>query len=361
MSTPNFQLSTTKPLSFAGLWKAHALEIGSWPLGFVALTSIALLLPVQVLAQGRTHQFTPTSGVRTFAVRPPVLTIAPGDTVETETFSRPGDYYDPKQPGPWPGEVGPFRITGAEPGDTLVVRILKLTPNRDVAVSSVVPNGISGVAADSRTRMLNDPLPPRRFVWRLDRQRMVGILDLPKSAMKRVEVPLRPMLGRIAVAPAGDEAFGGLWPGDFGGNMDASDVTAGATVYLPVFHPGALFYFGDFHALQGDGEIAGSGLESTADVTLQFDLIRKKAIRWPRIENGEHIMVAGSARPLIDALRIAYVELIDWLAADYGFDRMEAYQLASQAGTVRVANVVDPNYTVVARFPKSLLPARHRD
>jgi amidase len=312
----------------------------------------------EVFAQATTHKYGPTAGVQTFAVRPPVLRVRPGDTVETQTFSRPGDYYDPKTAGPWPGEVGPFFVEGAAPGDTLVVRILKLAPNRDVAISNVTPSGISGVAGDGRTRMLNDPLPARRFVWQLDRQRHVGILDLPNSRSKRIEVPLRPMLGRVAVAPAGEEAWGGLWPGDFGGNLDASDVTAGATIYLPVFHPGALFYFGDFHALQGDGEIVGSGLESTADVTFQFDLIKDRRIRWPRLENDEHIMVAGSIRPLIDALRIAYVELIDWLVADYGFDKMEAYQVASQVGVVRVANVVDPNYTVIAKFPKKLLPPR---
>ena len=93
-------------------------------------------------------------------------------------------------------------------------------------------------------------------------------------------------------------------------------------------------------------------------MTFQFDLVKGKRIRWPRIENDEYIMVAGSIRPLIDALRISYVELIDWLVADYGFDRMEAYQVVSQAGVVRVANVVDPNYTVVAKFPKRLLPRR---
>jgi acetamidase/formamidase len=320
--------------------------------------SMAAALISPVPASADTHTFKPTAGVQTFAVRPPVLKVKPGDTVETETFSKPGDYYDPQKAGPWPGEVGPFSIEGAEPGDTLVVRILKLTPNRDTAISNVTPNGISGVAADGRTRMLNDPLQPRRFVWRLDRARMMGILDLPNSASKRIELPLSPMLGRVAVAPAGEEAWGGLWPGDFGGNLDASDVTAGATVYLPVFHPGALFYFGDFHALQGDGEIVGSGLESTADVTFQFDVIKGRRIRWPRIENDEHIMVAGSVRPLIDALRIAYVELIEWMMSEYGFDKMEAYQVASQAGQVRVANVVDPNYTVIAKFPKKFLPPR---
>lgn len=318
---------------------------------------VALSIGVPVLAQ-TTHKYKPTVGVQTFAVRPPVLTIRPGDIVETETFSRAGDYYDPNKAGPWPGEVGPFLIDGASPGDTLVVRILKLTPNRDIAISNVTGTGISGVAADGRTRMLNDPLPARRFVWRIDRQRLTGTLDLPNSTTKRIELPLRPMLGRVAVAPAGEEAWGGLWPGDFGGNLDASDVGQGATIHLPVFHPGALFYFGDFHALQGDGEIVGSGLESTADVTFQFDLIKGKRIRWPRIENDEHIMVAGSVRPLIDALRIAYVELIEWLVADYGFEKMEAFQIASQAGVVRVANVVDPNYTVIAKFPKKFLPAQ---
>lgn len=321
-----------------------------------ALTILLVVVPSTLSAEQ--HKYKPTSGVQTFAVRPPVLKIRPGDTVETETFSRPGDYYDPKTAGPWPGEVGPFHIESAAPGDTLVVRILKLAPNRDIAISNVTPTGISGVAGDGRTRMLNDPLPARRFVWQIDRARMTGILDLPNSASKRIELPLRPMLGRVAVAPAGEEAWGGLWPGDFGGNLDASDVGQGVTIYLPVFHPGALFYFGDFHALQGDGEIVGSGLESTADVTFQFDLIKGKRIRWPRLENDEYIMVAGSVRPLIDALRIAYVELIEWLVSEYGFEKMEAYQIASQAGVVRVANVVDPNYTVIAKFPKKSLPAR---
>jgi amidase len=306
-------------------------------------------------ATGQTVTFEPAAGVPTFAVRDPILRIKPGTTVQTRTFSKPGDYYDPKVAGPWPGEVGPFHIEGAEPGDTLVVRVLRLRPNRDNAISNVTPGGISGVAGDSRTRLLNEPLPARRFVWQIDRTRNVGIIDLPGSTVKRLEIPLRPMLGRVATAPAGEEAYAGLWPGDFGGNMDASDVTEGATVYLPVFHPGAQFYFGDFHAAQGDGEIAGSGLESTADVTFQFDVLKGRRIRWPRIENDEYIMVAGSQRPLIDALRIAYVELIEWLVADYGFDKMEAYQVASQVGVVRVANVVDPHYTVVAKFPKALL------
>ena len=318
---------------------------------------ILLVMGVACPALADTITFTPKTGAQTFAVREPVLRLKPGDTLESPTFSQPGDYYE-RAGGAWPGEVGPIFIEGATTNDTLVVKILKVRPNRDTAVSSVSPNGISGVAADNRTRMLNPPLPAKRFVWKIDRARNVGILDIPESASKRIELPLKPMLGRLAVAPAGQEAFGGLWPGNFGGNMDSSDAVEGTTVYLPIFHDGAYFYFGDGHALQGDGEIVGSGLETTMDVTLQFDIIKGQKIAWPRYEDAEYIMVAGSGRPLIDAFRIAQVELIDWLVADYGFDRMDAYQVVSQAGVTRVANVVDPNYTVMAKFPKKFLPAR---
>lgn len=309
------------------------------------------------VAQTPTHTFTPQAGVATYAVRPPILRVRPGDTLEAPTFSRPGDYYD-REGGAWPGEVGPIHVEGAAPGDTLVVKVVRVQLNRDTAVSSVRPGGLSALATDGRLRLLNDPLPARRFVWQLDRTRRVGRLDLPNSRTGRIEIPLDPMVGRVAVAPAGEEAFGGLWPGAFGGNMDASDIREGATVHLPVFHDGALFYFGDIHAAQGDGEVCGSGLETTAVVTLQFDLVKGKKIAWPRIEDATHIMVAGSARPLIDAFRTAHVELIEWLVAEYGFEKMEAYQVVSQVGTARVANVVDPLYTVVAKFPKALLPRR---
>ena len=321
-----------------------------------AALGVLLLLPSSLDAQ--TVRFEPTSGAPTFAVREPVLRIAPGTTLESRTFSRPGDYYE-AQGGAWPGEVGPIYVEGATTGDTLVVRVLKVRPNRDTAVSSVGPF-LSAVAGDSNLKLLNDPIPTRRYVWRLDRDRMVGMLDLPQSASKRIELPLSPMLGRVAVAPRGQESFGGLWPGNFGGNMDASDVREGTTVYLPIFHDGAYFYFGDGHALQGDGEICGSGLETTMDVTLQIDVIKGHAIDWPRLEDADHLMVAGSARPLVDAFRIAQVELIDWLVEDYGFERLDAYQVVSQAGSTRVANVVDPAFTVVAKFPKRHLPPRVR-
>jgi len=299
-----------------------------------------------------TKKFKPEKGVQTFAVREPVLRIQPGDVVETESLY--GGYYE-KVGGAWPGEVGPFYIEGATTNDTLAVKILRLRTNRDHAVSTHTPGSISAVASDRYTRMLNAPIPAKRYVWRLEKNGTVGVLDLPDSK-KRLEVPLSPMLGRVAVAPAGEEAWGGLWPGNFGGNMDVSDVREGATVYLPVFHDGAYFYFGDGHALQGDGEICGSGLETTMEVTFQFELIKGKKIAWPRIENDEYIMTVGSVRPLSDALRIAAVEMVEWLENEYKFDRWDAYQTVSQLAVMRVGNMVDPNYAVVVKIPKRLLP-----
>src|SRR5262245_3450262 len=299
--------------------------------------SLALLLAASLgaaAASAETHRLKPTVGHPTFAARPPVVTVKPGDVLESESLW--GEWYE-KAGGKWPGEVGPIAIEGAEPGDTLVVEVLKVRPNRDTAVSTQ-GGRFGALVPDEGTALLNARIPTCRYVWRLDREAMTGTVDLPGSATKSVTVPLRPMLGRVAVAPEGDEAFGGLWPGPFGGNMDASDVRDGTTVYLPVFHPGALFYFGDGHALQGDGEVCGSGLETSMDVAFRFGLLKKKEIAWPRLEDAEHLMVAGSARPLTDALRIAFVELIDWLAQDHGFAKADAYELVSQVAVVRVAN-----------------------
>ncbi len=313
-----------------------------------------VLLVVPALAGAETHHLKPTVGYPTFAARPPILTVKAGDVLESETLW--GDWYE-RAGGKWPGEVGPIAIEDAAPGDTLVIEVLKVRPNRDTAVSTQ-GGRFGALVPDRGTGMLNDTFPRGRYVWRLDAERRNATVDPPGSASRTATIPLRPMLGRVAVAPAGEEAFDGLWPGPFGGNMDAADVREGTTVYLPVFHPGALFYFGDGHAAQGDAEVCGSGLETAMDVAFRFGLLKGRAIEWPRLEDATHIMVAGSARPLSDALRIAFVDLIGWLEADYGFARADAYQLVSQVAEVRVANMVDPAYTVVAKFPKRLLPAR---
>ncbi len=317
------------------------------------LCTIALSLSSSsVTAQENIVHFTPTVGYPTFAVREPVLRIKPGTRLVSNTNF--GDYYT-EQGGAFPGEVGPIYIEGATTEDTLVIRVIKVEPNHDFAASRLYSD-FGGLAMDKTVVLLNERITPRRYLWRLDREKMTGTTQLPDSKMSEIEIELRPMLGRVAVAPRGEEAFGGIWPGDFGGNMDAPEVRPGTTVYLPIFHDGAYFYFGDGHARQGQGEVSGTGLETSMDVILEFDLIKGKKIDWPRLEDDEYIMVAGSARPLIDAFRLAHVELIEWLEEDYGFGRMDAYLLLGEIGENSVANIVDPAYTVLAKFPKKHLP-----
>ena len=317
--------------------------------------SVILVLTILLCsahAAAETIEFTPTKGSSTYAVREPVLRVRPGDILVTNTLF--SDFFTDKD-GPWPGEVGPIYIEGATADDTLVIKILKIRPNAATGRSGTSPYYAS-LTSTGNTPMLHDPVPEKTYIWKINTDKMTAQLDLPNSEMKTIEVILAPMLGRLATAPAGEQSILGGVPYDFGGNMDTPETREGATVYLPIFHQGAYFYFGDVHALQGDGEITGMGIETSADVTLQFDLIKGKTIAWPRIEDQEYIMVAGSVRPLMDAFRIAHVEMIKWLEEEYGFDRWEALQVFSQVGIARIANVVDPNYTIVAKFPKKYLP-----
>ncbi len=318
----------------------------------ITLASAALIFSSATLSAQDTVRFTPSVGHPTFAVRDPVMHIKPGTVLISNTMF--GPYYT-EQGGAFPGEVGPFYVDGATTNDMLVVEVIRVRPNHNIAASRIYSD-FGGLATDSRVRLLNDPIPARRYVWRLDHERMTGRTELPDSRMGSIEIDLQPMLGRVAVAPRGEEAFAGLWPGDFGGNMDAPEVREGTTVYLPIFHDGAYFYFGDGHARQGMGEVAGTGLETSMDVILKIDVIKGKTIDWPRLEDDQYIMVAGSARPLIDAFRLAHVELIEWLVDDYGFGKWDAYTLLGEIAESTVANIVDPIYTVVAKFPKRYLP-----
>lgn len=298
-----------------------------------------------------TVRFTPTIGHPTFAVRPPVLRVKPNTVLISNTMH--GAYYT-REGGAFPGEVGPILVEGATTNDMLVVKILKVRPNTTLAAARIYGD-FGGLATDSRVRLLNDPIPARRYLWQMDTVRMKGSTTLPDSRTRTIEIDLKPMLGRVAVAPRGEEAFAGLWPGDFGGNMDAPEVREGTTIYLPVFHDGAYLYFGDGHAAQGEGEVAGTGLETSMSVMLHIDVVKGKQIDWPRLEDENYIMVAGSGRPLIDAFRLAHVELIEWMQ-EYGFGKWDAYALVGQLAENTVANIVDPAYTVVAKFPKRYLP-----
>lgn len=312
---------------------------------------VPVVAPTNVTAAQDTVRFTPAVGYPTFAVREPVLRVKPNTVLVSNTVH--GAYYT-REGGAFPGEVGPIFVEGATTNDMLVVKILKVRPNTTLAAARISSN-FGGLATDARVRLLNDPIPARRYVWQLDTVRMKGTTTLPDSRQRTIEIDLKPMLGRVAVAPRGEEAFGGLWPGDFGGNMDAPEVREGTTVYLPVFHDGAYLYFGDGHAAQGEGEVAGTGLETSMDVILHIDVIKGKQIDWPRLEDEHYIMVAGSGRPLIDAFRLAHVELVEWME-EYGFGRWDAYALVGQLAENTVANIVDPAYTVVAKFPKRYLP-----
>lgn len=323
-------------------------------MGFRILPAVVLSIFSFKPVSAEVVQFKAVHGYQTYAVREPILRLKPGDILETNTLY--SDFFTEKD-GPWPGEVGPIYVEGATPDDTLVVKILRIRPNIDTGRSGT-SRVYGSLTATNTTPMLHEPVPEKKFIWKIDTQEMTATLDFPNSRMRQVQVRLVPMLGRLATAPSGDQAIPGSVPYNFGGNMDTSDAGEGATVYLPIFHEGAYFYFGDVHALQGDGEITGSGIETSADITLEIDLIKGKKIEWPRLENDEFIMVAGSIRPLMDAFRIAHVEMVKWLESDYGFDRWEALQLLSQVGSARVANVVDPNYTVVAKFPKKYLPGK---
>ena len=241
-------------------------------------------------------------------------------------------------------QTGPIYVEGAEKGDTLLVEILEIEPTRDFVASAFIPY-FGGLTATDRTALLHDPLPEQVFIYPLRED----TIELPRG----IRVPYEPFLGTLATSPE-LEAISTLVPGPFGGNMDVADVCPGNAVRLPVWVEGAYLYTGDAHAAQGDGELCGVACEMTARVRLRLGVEKGKTISWPRVESETELMAVGSTRPMEDAARIAWVELIRWLA-DYGFDQLEAYQLLTQVGRMRVGNMVDPQYSMVAKIDKRYL------
>jgi acetamidase/formamidase len=182
-------------------------------------------------------------------------------------------------------------------------------------------------------------------------------MDVTDQGIKfssKITLPYEPFIGTLGVSPE-IEAVTSLQPDYWGGNMDLPDVAPGAIVYFPVHHKEAYLYLGDCHATQGDGELCGVAVEIASTTTVQVDLIKNWRIAWPRLENERFIMAIGSTRPMEDAARIAYRELIHWLVADYGWDKYEAYFFLTQAGRVRLGNMVDPKYTLGASVLKRYL------
>ncbi|HYX21007.1 MAG TPA: acetamidase/formamidase family protein, partial [Thermoanaerobaculia bacterium] len=251
-------------------------------------------------------------------------------------------------------QTGPFYVDGAEPGDTLVVRIEKLEPARAYGISSSFP-GFGALNGTDRTAMLVPDLP--ETVWFYDVDRAKGIARTKSTDGKKTwEVPLAPFLGCLGVAPGNGEARSTIVPDSFGGNMDCPEIRAGNTVYLGVRVPGALVSFGDGHFAMGDGEIIGTAIEGAMNVELTIDLIKHRETPWPRIENDEWMMSLGAARPLEDAARIAFKDMVGWVMEKTGLSTLDAYEFVSQAARAPVVEMVDPLYTVLVKVPKRSLP-----
>jgi len=305
----------------------------------------------------QTHRFIPATFYTTYSfAHPPALRIKPGDRVITKTIDAAGTDWDNKSvsPGGNP-QTGPFYIEGAEPEDMLVVTIEKIETNRATGYSGslLAPYATTPQAIAARTDR-----ETRRVIWNIDKAKGIVSLDSSDITPSHLELPLKPMLGCIAVAPSRKEAIAAITPGAFGGNMDYAGMTAGVRLMLPVNEPGALLFLGDGHARMGEAEAAGTGVETSMDVEFTVTLVKKKAIAWPRLETDAHIMVLGSARPLLEAFQIATAEMQRWLMTDYGFSERGASTFMGQALEYEIANVVDPNFTVVAKMRKSLLPRR---
>ena len=251
-------------------------------------------------------------------------------------------------------QTGPFYVEGAEPGDTLALHFAELTPARSWGASSAIPF-FGGLTSTDRTATLQDPLPERTWIYEVDQERRtVGFRA--QSSDLWLELPIDPMLGTVGVAPAAGEVRSSLVPDMFGGNMDTPEMRAGATCYLGVNVPGALFSVGDGHYRQGEGEACGTAVEGAMNVTLVVDLIKGGAPAWPRLETDGHLIVVGSARPLEDAWRVSQTAMVSWLGELYGLGKMDGYQLLSQISEAPLANVVDANYSALTKVPKALLP-----
>jgi acetamidase/formamidase len=205
------------------------------------------------------------------------------------------------------------------------------------------------------TATLQDPLPEVVWIWQLDRVARLCRFEA-RFGDFTVDLPMDPMHGTVGVAPANLEVRSSLVPDAHGGNMDTPEMRAGVTCYLGVNVAGALLSLGDGHARQGEGETCGVAVECAMDTVVIVGLVKGRPCPWPRLESDTHLMTTGSARPLEDAFRIAQVELVQWLRAEYGLDLLDAYQLVSQAVEAPLANVVDTNYTSVAKIRKQWLP-----
>jgi amidase len=298
-----------------------------------------------------THRLKPTTFHNTIGTAEPVLEIADGDRVVTSTLDAWGFDDRGEQLADRPNPMtGPFFVENAEPGDALAVLISRMTPNRDSGWT------FSAVASNTIDPAMAANLPERKRVeWIIDRESGTARLADPPARLRDWIIPLAPMIGCFGVAPPLGQAISTATSGTFGGNMDYRGFRPGTTAYFPVSVPGALFFLGDGHACQGDGEIVGTGIETSFEIEFSIRLLKGKQIGWPRGEDHQDIFTVGNARPLDQALQHATTEMLDWLARDYRLDATSASHLLGQTVRYEVANVFNPAYSVVCRLAKRWL------
>jgi amidase len=302
------------------------------------------------------YEFNPTVFYREFsASNKPVLSLNPGDSIHTTTVDAGGTDQDGHQRvlGGNP-QTGPFYIRSAMPGDTLVIHLTRLRLNRDYAISD---DGLVGRGTDNSLAVkMKDA--GQTVLWHLDIARGLASLEKPGAHMAAYTIPVHPMLGCIATAPApsrGAPSTGDS--GSYGGNMDFNEIVEGATIYLPVSVPGALLYLGDGHAAQGDGELNGNALETSLDVEFSVDIIPERSTPRPRVESATHIMAMGLGGSLDDAFKSATANMAGWIAEDYKLTPAEIAELFGTAAEYRVSEVADRNAGVVLRLSKERLKA----
>jgi acetamidase/formamidase len=200
-------------------------------------------------------------------------------------------------------------------------------------------------------------LPEKDYaVWDIDLETKTLQVVQPESAVRGTKFQLAPMLGCIGVAPRESQVLSSATSAEHGGNMDYRGVREGVTLHFPVFEPGALLSIGDGHALQGDGELGGTGVEGSFDVRFTVSVLKGRAIGWPRGEDAHTIFTIGNARPFFKAVQHATTEMLRWLLQDHCLDMVSASILMGQHASIDVGNLFNPAYTAVCRISKSVIP-----
>ncbi len=334
------------------------------------MSNLALVALASLAVPGETHTVAPATYYRTFSRAHPVLErVKPGDSIVTKTLDSGGvDEKDAHRSEPFNPLTGPFFVEGAEPGDALVVHIKKLTMNRNwgwsayrLGLFSILPEDVEHVYSGQYKADLIRKGRSNLVPWDIDLEKKTVKLREPKSAKLAMEFPAKPMLGCIGVAPAGDFAPTSGPSGSYGGNLDYNRIGEGVTVILPVSHPGGLLFIGDGHALQGDGESTGTGIETSMDVEIVVEVRKKAAPAGPRVETADEIISIGSqpefASALDNGLKMATSDMVKWLTSDYGLEPWAAHLLIGYQGQYDVVTVAG---SMALRIARSRLPERAR-